>query len=564
MSAGTALLLNGLRVVAVVSLVGAVRYTRRHRDEPVADAFLWLTLSVTIWAGLTVLPGTFGVPTATALGSPALVGLAAVAAGLATAALTFAYVRQYTGHSQYVTRRRVGQLFLPVALAVGIGALQPTIDSVSPTLAQLSVVVIVFVYGYAAVLLVLALYSLGRLAQRYRQVSYRQAGVLGVGLVAPYVAVIANSLTEPTTDGTTTSLLPVDVSFAGFLVAGIAFSYASRAYPLFTAFPESARVARDEVLEDLSEGVLILDTDDRVLDLNPAAARICRRDGSDVIGRPVGSIVDGVAPLPGENVQRVGLQTHDGHRQFEVSTSALRNGDGELLGKTMLFRDVTRKRTREQQLEVLTRTLRHNLRNELDTVLAHTNEIEDEDVRERVRSKLGGLERLGTKAREVEDVLSTAAGPHSEVDLADLARTVTAHFQAKCDDCTVDVDAPETVSLVSQPALLDRLLTELVENGIEHGGQSPRVDVRVRPAGDSGETVELEVADDGPGIPDHERTVIERGAETPLDHGSGVGLWLVSWIVDSLGGEMSFDGGTATGGVVTVTLPTGRADTAAG
>jgi PAS domain S-box-containing protein len=561
----TALLLDALRAVAAALLVGTVGYTLRRRDEPVAVMFLWMVLSMTLWAGLTVLPGTFGSPTATVFGGQALVGLATFVAGLCTAVLAFVYVRQYTGHNQYTTRRRVGRLFLPVAAAVAVAGGQPALQSVSPALARVSSVVFLVVYGYAGVLLVLGLYSLGRLARRYRQVSYRQVTVLGVGLVAPYASVVAGSLSRPAADGTTTSLLPVDISFAGFLVAGVAFPYAIRAYPLFTAFPESARVARDEVLEDLAEGVLILDTDDRILDLNAAATRICRRDAGDAIGRPVRSVVDGISRLPAEGVSRAELQTRDGRRQFEVSTSTLRNGDGEPLGKTILFRDVTEKQTREQQLEVLTRALRHNLRNGLDAALAHTNDIEDPAVRERVRSKLDNLARLGTKARDVEDVLSTAAGPRSEVDVADLARTVADRLQTDHGDCTVTVDAPETVSFVSQRTLLDRLLTELVENGIEHNTQSsPRVEVTVRETEARGGSVALEIADNGPGIPEQERRVIESGTESPLDHGTGIGLWLANWIVDSLGGELSFDGSASTGGVVTVTLPNVPADTTQG
>jgi len=43
-----------------------------------------------------------------------------------------------------------------------------------------------------------------------------------------------------------------------------------------------------------------------------------------------------------------------------------------------------------------------------------------------------------------------------------------------------------------------------------------------------------------------ERQVLEAGRETPLEHGSGLGLWLVNWIVTGLGGEVTttVDGGT--------------------
>jgi Signal transduction histidine kinase len=56
----------------------------------------------------------------------------------------------------------------------------------------------------------------------------------------------------------------------------------------------------------------------------------------------------------------------------------------------------------------------------------------------------------------------------------------------------------------------------------------------------------LSVADDGPGIPDDERMVLNRATETSLEHGSGLGLWLAKWLVDASGGGLTFavDDGT--------------------
>lgn len=60
--------------------------------------------------------------------------------------------------------------------------------------------------------------------------------------------------------------------------------------------------------------------------------------------------------------------------------------------------------------------------------------------------------------------------------------------------------------------------------------------------------VEVGVADDGPGIPDHERAVLEDGRETPLEHGSGLGLWIVVW---KSGGAVEFEPNDPEGTVVT-------------
>jgi signal transduction histidine kinase len=63
------------------------------------------------------------------------------------------------------------------------------------------------------------------------------------------------------------------------------------------------------------------------------------------------------------------------------------------------------------------------------------------------------------------------------------------------------------------------------------------------------------VRDDGPGLPEHERAVLDAETETALEHGSGLGLWLARWGTARLGGELTVetDGGTT----ATVALPAG-------
>jgi signal transduction histidine kinase len=96
----------------------------------------------------------------------------------------------------------------------------------------------------------------------------------------------------------------------------------------------------------------------------------------------------------------------------------------------------------------------------------------------------------------------------------------------------------------------------LLENAVVHGDSlTPSVSVTVRRRETDG-TVDVVVADDGPGIPEQERQVLVDGRETPLEHGSGLGLWLVNWIVSESMGELAFDDNEPRGSVVTISLPT--------
>ncbi|MHB9285414.1 sensor histidine kinase [Halobacteriales archaeon Cl-PHB] len=132
-------------------------------------------------------------------------------------------------------------------------------------------------------------------------------------------------------------------------------------------------------------------------------------------------------------------------------------------------------------------------------------------------------------------------------------REVVATARSRYPDATVEVDLPTKCWVQAGPSLTIAI-EELVDNAVQHAEEDPTVTVAVDEGASDDEFVVLTVADDGPGIEPQEWQAIARGRETPLSHGSGVGLWLVHWIVSRFGGTVSFEN-TATGSRVTVRIP---------
>ncbi|MBU9542045.1 sensor histidine kinase N-terminal domain-containing protein [Burkholderia multivorans] len=164
------------------------------------------------------------------------------------------------------------------------------------------------------------------------------------------------------------------------------------------------------------------------------------------------------------------------------------------------------------------------------------------DERERILAQIhAGTTRLGhlaeqllTLARVEPDAQAAAFAP---VDLAALCRSVVADRARVADAHRIDLGA-----IVSSPVIaaghadtLRVLLNNLVDNAIRYAGDGARVDVCARI---DGTTPVLEVADDGPGIPEAERAhVWERfyrgeGAQTATSSGSGLGLSIVKRIAE--------------------------------
>ncbi|WP_262342911.1 sensor histidine kinase [Haloplanus rubicundus] len=313
------------------------------------------------------------------------------------------------------------------------------------------------------------------------------------------------------------------------------------------------------MVETLQEGLVVLDWDDHVLDVNEATVELFDCPAETMIGAPIRTVIDGLdgTDLPPGATGTVALRTSNGRRQFQFSVSAVHEAttddEDNPVARTVLFRDVTDRRTREQRLTVLNRILRHNVRNDLDVVLAYADQIGDEEIRAGVRENTASLLELSTKVRDAAEVMAESTEPPESVDLADVAHTVVDQFRADDEASDISLVCPDEVLISSHRAVIRQALSELVENSLEHTTtDSPHVEVSVREASD--ETVELSVADDGPGLPERERDILDAGTETQLKHGQGIGLWFVTWAVTQLGGDLQFRENDPEGSIVTIQL----------
>jgi two-component system OmpR family sensor kinase len=213
-----------------------------------------------------------------------------------------------------------------------------------------------------------------------------------------------------------------------------------------------------------------------------------------------------------------------------------------------------------QQAGVLHRVLRHNLRNVCTVIKGNTEmlaatdggSVEGADCVAAVREGTDRLVALSDKTRVLQDVLQ---GPRSGTD-QDLAALLDERIDAlRAEHSTVSIDAslPETAPVDADehlPAALEEVLANAVEH---HDGDEPHLDVSVERLADG--TVAVDVADDGPGIPEMERDVLEAAVERPLFHSEGLGLWLVRTVVESSGGEVRIVDNEPRGSVVRLTLP---------
>lgn len=217
---------------------------------------------------------------------------------------------------------------------------------------------------------------------------------------------------------------------------------------------------------------------------------------------------------------------------------------GVLLGGIgQLRKEHDRIRTLNQRNVVLNRVLRHNIRNEMGIIIGWADLLETElggsEKRhaERIKEKADEVSAMGDKARQIEQALDheTTIRPVDAVTRVERQRDA---IEREHPEAVIDTDLPAE-AWVKADEFFELVVENLLRNAVQHSGEQPRVHASVtRVAGD---TVEVRIEDNGPGIPEREREVLVNGGQTPVYHGTGLGLWLVKWLVEGYDGDLSFE-----------------------
>ncbi|WP_226005564.1 histidine kinase N-terminal 7TM domain-containing protein [Natrinema salinisoli] len=349
----------------------------------------------------------------------------------------------------------------------------------------------------------------------------------------------------------------LNLSAVMFLPHVVLDAYAFVGGSMFAYSPSVRRTADRSAIEELENPFLVVDTDERIVDCNPAAETVFDVTKPAVLGEPLERATE---LRIDETDDQVLTHTVRGERRtLAVSTSRLRNESDRVVGHTLLLQDVTDQQRREQRLEILNRVLRHNLRNDLTVARGYvgiaadrTDDDELTELLDDVHDDIDGVLQMGEKARTFERAIGSMNRP-STVFARDALTSVAADLEAETEG-HVEVVVPEDLAMRTNGELFELVFANLLENGVRHtDAEEPHVAVEFDGVA-ADRTGVFTVRDDGPGIPDHELAVLERGEETPLEHGSGLGLWIVSWSVTALGGDLDFETGED-GTTVTVRLP---------
>lgn len=231
--------------------------------------------------------------------------------------------------------------------------------------------------------------------------------------------------------------------------------------------------------------------------------------------------------------------------QLFVNTIAAGAVLGLLIGTVQVLRSANETaQILNERNQVLNRVLRHNLRNDMGVILGYVGELEsgdgsnDQAAYHAIYRKIDEIVELSEAARRLQHL--DEDGRNGPVDLAGLVERRIEQVDEVHEDVTFEVETDDQAWASVGPAF-STAIDDLLENAIEHGGSSPNVSVSVGRTRGEEDTVDVVVRDDGPGIPDQEVEALAGPWQSPLQHGSGLGLWLAKWVAEHYDGRISVE-----------------------
>lgn len=272
-------------------------------------------------------------------------------------------------------------------------------------------------------------------------------------------------------------------------------------------------------------------------------------------------------PPPGEYQKQMARVNNSERRN---STKYILEGATFLLlilfGAVYIYRLVRRQFQLQQQQQNFVMAVTHELKTpisvarlNLETLLKY--ELEKEKQKKILNMTLQETLRLDELINNI--LISTQLDVESykaskeDLNLTDLVRDVAHQFQNRYHDRRLTIDIGEEVDLKGDPLLLKLLVSNLLENANKYSPRDKPITCRLTEANGR---IELQVIDEGAGIPDEEKKLVFEkfyrvgNEQTRKTKGTGLGLYICKKIAISHDGDLAVKDNTPQGSIFTVTF----------
>jgi PAS domain S-box-containing protein len=510
-------------------------------------------------------------------------------------ALFLAFVCSYANYEHWLTPRNFVLLSLEPLITLGVvwsneahGLLwsqfwlesHGDFSTLGRTFGPWFAVHITYSYLLIALAIGLLLQAFLRAPRLYR----RQTGAVLFSALLPWGSSMAYSMGFSPLQG-------LDLTPFAFALSGVGMVLALWRYRMLDIIP----MARDTVVDEMPDAVIVLDTLHRVVDINPAAQRLLHRSAAELIGQTITQVFAAWPHLL-EHYHQVGtIQTEtivvEGAQPgwYDLRLAPLADRHGQLNGRLLVLRDITARKQAEaalheakkaaeaanQEKSTFLASMSHELRTPLNAIIGYSEMLQEEVLDLGQEALLPDLQRINTAGKHLLDLinhvldLSKIEAGKMELyieafDVASMIKSVTVvmqplvtqrnntlHVECRSDVGTMRADLTKVrqslVNLLANASKFTECGTITLEALRERRAQDEWLIFRVR--------------DTGIGMTAEQLRYIfqpfrQADASTARHFGgTGLGLAITKQFCDMMGGEISVESTVGQGTIFAMTLP---------
>ena len=534
----------------------------RNRSYTCARPFALLMLAVTVWS----FGAAFEVSSAELQAQ--MIALFIQYLGIVTvpvAWLLFAF--EYSGREHWITRQNLLLLSVVPVITLIMVVTNPyelfyttVTDQVVGGLSYADIVygpffwfntIYAYLIIYIAIMIILQRFVFS--AGLYRG----QMVAILIAVFTPFFVSIAHAVNE-------VNFIVIDPTPLAFIISGFAVLIGMVRYQLLDITP----MAQDQVIANMHDGMIVIDSQDRIISINAPAERIFATPAKNVIGLPVSSVVsvdycreeDMTTSGPRAEIVRQMERTIDGRLLwFELRCSPILSEDRDIKGRIIMVRDITNQKLAEsaltlarKKISLLSSVTRHDILNQVTVLLLNIDtlkdSVKDPALLELIRVQESAVENIRHQIEFARDYETLGGRAPEWMNIHDIFNNILPVMGTYA---ITFVPLQEDIEVYADP-LLERVFYNLVDNSIRHGDKVSTISVRcTRDA----RGIVILYEDNGTGVPvEMKEKIFDKG----VGKHTGLGLFLAKEILEITGLSIHETGVPGIGVRFEISVPRGQ------
>ncbi len=373
-------------------------------------------------------------------------------------------------------------------------------------------------------------------------------------------------------------LMPVqgiDLTPVAFIFSGILIGFSLYRLDFFNIIP----IAHRQTIDNLDDGIAVLDTSDRVMNVNPAFTRVTGIAAADITGKEMSSVLSffrlKLSDFSEQNEFRVeaGVVKDGDQKYYELKIQQVTDSTGRNIGRLISMRDNTlnklildavtesnQSRKRElaekekliMDLDAYARMVAHDLKNPLGAVTSFTYLIQDALKENKMTDATEMVDMLQSESnkmnRIIDDLLLLSRIRQEDIKIVpvDIKAIVEEALKRQHNLITrknAEIEMPEEWPFVyGHTQWVEQVWINLINNALKYGGNPPEIKIGFTRESDT--SVRFWIKDNGKGLPPSSLKKLfhdfERLGNRDAD-GTGLGLSIVKRLINKMGGVISVE-----------------------